>query len=418
LSVYQENDDWHTNRGFSPQETNSSLLLLNNQKAKNSKRTSPPISVLHLISTRGLYGAERVLINLTEHYDTNYFRSITTILLDERDPAHDFISVLKKQGLSCLVIPCKKWFDLQAYKQVRKALLDQNIEILHCHEMKGRLYGLLLSKSLNIPILTTHHNWVCNKISTTFFEALDAIYIRFIDRIIPVSHTVFQTLRKIHIPASRMKVIINGLDTNIFNKDPSETNKLRHSLDIADGIKIIGMAGRISIEKGPRFFLEAAKILLKSIGNISFVIAGDGPLKDKMEEYAKSLGIKEHIAFAGFQYDIKTFYGLIDILIMPSLSEGMPMTLMEAMAMGVPAIASRVGGIPDIIDDGKNGILVNPCDSKAIAEAAHLLLSNNTLYSHISSNARLTIESQFSADRMANLYEEEYRSLLKSTSTS
>ncbi len=363
------------------------------------------------MSTRGLYGGERVLVNLVGHSDPHKVISLTAILFDPEKPADDVLLALEAQNSPYLVIPCEKRFDLKAMRSIVKIIREYNIDIIHCHEIKGRLYGLLTAKYSHLPIITSHHNWIRNKLSTTIFEYLDAFYIRFFDRIIPVSSSIWHMLRRYAIPADKMRVIINGIDLEEKDHYNSRKIELRRSLHINEKNYIIGVVGRLSTEKGQRYFLEAARLILRERKDVSFVIVGDGHLREELEEFARSLKICEQIIFTGFRQDVETFYSLFDICIMPSLIEGTPMALLEAMAHEVCVVASDVGGIPDIINNMKNGILVQPRDSGAIARAVNLVLDDFNLQEKLVKNAVKTIHERFSADRMAAQYEEEYRTL-------
>jgi len=380
---------------------------------QQKKQSISAIKVLHVISTRGLYGGERVLVNLIGHLNPDSIATKTAILFDKQKPANDVVQAIEEQGSSCVIIPCGKRFDLNAVRQLAKTIKDLDIDIIHCHEIKGRLYGLLTAKYLHVPLITSHHNWIRNKLSTTIFEYLDAVYLRFFDKIIPVSSSVFRMLRKYIIPAKKMKIIINGIDFKKPDINNSKQTELRSSLHIKDKNHIIGVVGRLSPEKGQSYFLKAAQIILKSIDNVSFVIVGDGHMRRELEEYAHSLHINEHVIFTGFRYDVVDFYSLLDVCIMPSTIEGTPMALLEAMSHGIPAIASDVGGIPDIIHHMKNGILVPPQSPEAIAKAVQLLLGDFKLYDHLSKTAQQMVQDQFSARRMASQYEEEYQRLMQ-----
>ena len=384
-----------------------------NSKHANQFETVPPkIKILHLLSSRGLYGAERVLVNLIEHYNTQIITPYMALLQDSKAPADDLIEAADRRGAQNIIIKCGKWVDIKALKQVNEIIKNEGIHIIHCNEMKSRLYGLIVSKMLHIPVITTHHNWIRNKLSTTIFEYLDAVYIRFIDRVIPVSVGVKKALREIAVPKRRMSVILNGINVREFVKDKRRADSLREELNIGNSEYVVGSVGRLSVEKGHRYFLEAAHKVLTKMQNIRFVIVGDGELTDELRELVQKLEIEQNIIFAGYQTDVTQFYSLMDICVMPSLIEGTPMALMEAMATGVPVIASAVGGIPTIIDNRENGVLVEPQNPDAITNAILALLQNRTACDKISKNARKTILKRYSADRMARQYENEYRRLL------
>jgi len=383
-----------------------------NRKRLNEFVTAPKkIKVLHLLSSRGLYGAERVLVNLIEHYDKKIIKPYMALLQDSKAPADDLIEAAAERGAHNIIIPCGKWIDIKALKHVRAIIKNEGIHIIHCNEMKSRLYGLIISRMSHIPVITTHHNWIRNKLSTTIFEYLDAVYIRFIDRVIPVSAGVKKALREIAVPEKRMSVILNGINVREFVEDKQKATNLRNRLNIGDSEYVAGSVGRLSVEKGHCYFLKAVHKVLAKMKNIRFVIVGDGELTDELRELAQKLKIEQNIIFTGYQTDVTQFYSLMDICVMPSLIEGTPMALMEAMATGVPVIASAVGGIPTIIDNKENGVLVEPRNPDAIANAILALLQDRVACDKISKNARKTILERYSADRMAQQYENEYRKL-------
>lgn len=371
-----------------------------------------PMNILHLISSRGLYGAERVLINLVKHYDKRKITPYVALLRDSRAPAHELIEKVIQGGGREIVVPCRKWLDLKALNQVCASVRQHEIDLLHCHEMKGRLYGLFVSKRLYLPTLTTHHNWIRNKLSTTVFEALDAFYIRFFNKIIPVSAGVKKMLNKIAIPDKQMTVILNGIDLPEFRGDKYAARALRQSLKIDIEAPIVGIVGRLSIEKGHSFFLEAAQKVLQKNPYTRFIVVGDGELRNELQNQTRALMIENAVHFTGFQKNIADFYALMDICVMPSLLEGTPMALLEAMAAGVPMIASETGGIPRIITNGYNGVLVKPADSQALANAILQLMEPPTDCQYLSTNAQKTIQAKYSATRMTRQYEDEYRRLL------
>ncbi len=383
-----------------------------NKRLNESVTITPKIKILHLLSSRGLYGAERVLINLMEHYDTKIFTTYMVLLQDSKAPANDLIETATERGVHSISIPCGKWIDINAFKLVCEIIKNEGIDIVHCNEMKSRLYGLFMSLIFHIPVITTHHNWIRNKLSTTIFEYFDAVYIRFIDRIIPVSTSVKNDLRKVAVPEKRMSVILNGINVREFVKNKQKAANLRNRLNIGDSEYVVGSVGRLSVEKGHRYFLKAAHKVLTKMQNVRFVIVGEGELTDELMEFARKLGIEENIIFAGYQNDVTQFYSMMDICVLPSLIEGTPMALMEAMATGVPMIASAVGGVPDIINNKENGILVEPRNHNAISNAILLLLQDRVTCDKISKNARMTILERYSSDRMTRQYENEYRKLL------
>ena len=172
------------------------------------------------------------------------------------------------------------------------------------------------------------------------------------------------------------------------------------------------MIGRLVPQKGHRYFLLALKELLTQIKTKSLIV-GSGPLESKLKELTKSLGLGNSVIFTGFRQDITNILQETDILVMPSLREGLPMILLEAMATGVPVIAARVGGIPEIIIDAETGLLVNPKDTLGLSRAIKRLIEDKDLRLRLSNNAKKMIDSEFNISNMVNKTESLYEGVFK-----
>ncbi|MCI5123157.1 MAG: glycosyltransferase family 1 protein, partial [Candidatus Electrothrix sp. AR5] len=167
---------------------------------------------------------------------------------------------------------------------------------------------------------------------------------------------------------------------------------------------LIGNIGRISPEKGQKYFIEAAAQVLKSYPQACFVLVGDGGQGDEMRAYAKALGIASRVIFAGFRNDIAECYSALDIFVLPSLLEGTPMALLEAMSTGVPIIATNVGGVGHIVQDGENGVLVPSANADELATGIRRLLADSTWAAQLAKNGFCTVASRYSAEKMAENY--------------
>jgi glycosyltransferase involved in cell wall biosynthesis len=368
-----------------------------------------PLKVLHLISSRGLYGAERVVINLTEAMDRQRFIPQVALLRNEGYPNIEFIEAFKKTKVH--VFPAKKWIDIKAIQSIKQLIIDEQFDIIHCHEMKGRLYALLcVCKRKNI-LITTHHNWIKNDFITSLFETFDAFYIRFFNRIIAVSYEVKNMLLKTMIPNEKIEVIINGIDTDHFKVNKDYRKKTRKELSVTDNIKLVGSFGRISYEKGHIYFVKAAIEVLKKNPNTKFLIIGNGPQEEEIKKYVLKQEASGSIFFLDFKENIKEYYSALDIFVLPSIIEGTPMALIEAMSVGIPVVAAKVGGVGNIIIHKENGMLVPPKDINQLSDAIIALLNDEKMSKFLSKNASATVASSYSAKRMAMEYSNIYSKL-------
>jgi len=296
-------------------------------------------------------------------------------------------------------------------RQTRELIRQEHIALVHCHEMKGRLYGLLAAMGTPARLITTNHNWIRSDFLVTCFESLDAFYIRFFPKIVAVSPEVRQLMRRYLIPDKKMQVIINGIDMQEFRKNAEARDRIRGEFHIAPETPLIGVFGRISPEKGQKYFLAAAAQVLKVLPEARFILVGDGFQGEEMRQYAVELGISDAVIFAGFRPNIAAFYSALDVFVLPSLLEGTPMALLEAMSAKLPVIASEVGGVGRIIQDKENGLLVPPAHTEELASAILRLLRHSEEANRMAANALATIAERYSAKKMTDTYMNLYTEL-------
>jgi glycosyltransferase involved in cell wall biosynthesis len=177
--------------------------------------------------------------------------------------------------------------------------------------------------------------------------------------------------------------------------------------------KTIGIIGRLAAVKDHKNLINAFKLAREKLKNIELMIVGDGPLKQELESYVQEMGLAESVVFTGARRDIAQLLSGFDIFILSSLDEGMPITLLEAMAAGVPVIATKVGGIPEIVVDGKTGFLVPPQAPDKLAEKIYLLLENGKLADLMGKEGRKSVDENFSIGKMVSKYEAIYLAALK-----
>jgi len=379
---------------------------------KNKNFVAPPLKVLHLISSRGLYGAERIVINLIAAMDPRHFVNHLALLRVEKNPNMEFVETVREKHAVSHIVLCRKWIDMEALKQVRELIKQEGINIVHCHEMKGRLYGLLATIGTKARIITTNHNWIRSDFLVSCFESLDAFYIRFFPKIIAVSPEVRKLMRRYLIPDKKIEVIINGIDINEFKQDKAAGNRIRKAFGLERNIPLIGAFGRISPEKGQKHLIAAAVQVLKVFPETRFLIVGDGFQKEEMKEYAAHLGISDRVIFAGFRKNIASFYSALDLFVLPSILEGTPMALLEAMSAKLPVIATRVGGVGRIVQNGKNGLLVSPANPEELASVIVRLLQTPTQAEKLAKNALHTISERYSSEKMTGEYMKLYTELI------
>lgn len=218
-----------------------------------------------------------------------------------------------------------------------------------------------------------------------------------------VSHQIKQQAIHDGIKADKITVIHNGI--NPSQVDPADRAVIRAELGLTEDQPLILGVGRITLQKGFTYLLQAMPQVISRFPNATAVIAGDGPLRPELEQEAKALGLDKHVRFLGFRQDVPQLLAAADLFAMPSVSEGFPMVLLEAMVMGKAVVASRVQGVDEIVVSGENGVIVPSQDAPALAQAVVNLLEDPTRAAAMGAAARQTVQDGFTLDSMCSKYE-------------
>jgi len=234
---------------------------------------------------------------------------------------------------------------------------------------------------------------------------------RITDRLIAVSPLVKEDLLAYQVArAEKISVIPLGFELEPFFECRSLKGEFRRELGLGTSVRLLGILGRIFPIKNHRLFLESAAQVAKQESNVRFVIVGDGTLRFAMEEYARDLGIQQQVIFTGWRRDLPRIYADLDLLVISSNNEGTPVSAIEAMASGCPVVATRVGGLPDVVQNGKTGYLVPAQHPHALAKAMVDLIRDSETAEQMSRAAQLSVKEKYSINRLIsdteNLYEE------------
>ena len=233
------------------------------------------------------------------------------------------------------------------------------------------------------------------------------IVTRCVDQYIAVSHAVaLQLQQTFHVPSQKIRVIHNGIPFARFDCPPDLT--LRAELSQGTTRPIVLTVARLDRQKGHTYLFEA----IRQVREATFVLAGSGPEKDALVAQACELGIQDHVKFLGDRKDIPQLLASCDLFVLPSIYEGLPLSILEAMAAGKAVVATAVGGIPEIVKDGETGVLVPSGDPVALARAIQSLLSNPIQVRKIGAAGRALVKQEFSSDGMVERINQVYEELL------
>ena len=366
------------------------------------------VKVLQLISSGGYYGAENMLLNLCASQQKAGCQNSLMLFYNVHAPNIEFYERARRRGLSVRMVHCQGRADWRAVRQIEECIQEDGIELLHTHGYKADLYGYVAARRSGRPIVATCHNWVGGTAALGIYNHLDRMVLKRFHGLAAVSASVAQRLLGSGIAAKKIRTIANGIDVEQFGRArPSPVFDF-------DGNKVIGMVARLDLQKGFEYLLRAARELSKAFPALKIVIVGEGPHRQAIENMIQRFGLQSSVIVAGQHSDMPAIYAAMDIFVLPSLNEGLPMTILEAMAASKPVIATRVGAIPMVIKDGETGLLVDPGDANGLRDAFARLLADSDLCRRIGSAGHDWVSRNYTAEAMALKYRQMYDEVLGS----
>lgn len=323
---------------------------------------------------------------------------------------------LRKLPISLTVISENDHSPITIAYRLAKKFRQIRPDIVHTHKYKDSILGSIVARCLQVPhVVRVVHGMpepfrgLKNLKMASYTLADRFVTSRLIDRVVAVSSDIEKVLVQTY-GAGRVVCIHNGIDLEAVHVTMQKSVK-REEWKIDDKAVVIGTVGRLVPVKGHAVLLDALRILHKSNHNVTLLLVGDGPLRGHLEAEVKRLSLEHSVIFTGHQEQSYDFINMMDIFVLPSLHEGIPMVLLEALALKAPVVASRVGGIPEVVSDGTSGMLVGPADADELAAGINDMIEDQTRAVAFGVAGRRQVEHEFSASIMANRTAEMYRSL-------
>ena len=367
--------------------------------------------VLQLISSGGYYGAENMLLNLAQSQKSIGCDPCLLLFYNVHQPNVALYERARSRGISVRMLRCEGRADLRAIREIREYIRTDQVDLIHTHGYKADLYGYLAARREAKPIVATCHNWVGGTAALGIYNRLDRMALRKFNGVAAVSNAVAGQLRDARIADNKIHTIANGIDIDKYcGAEPAWFG----SSPVAKQ-KTIGIVARLDLQKGFEYLLQAIAGLTNSHPDLRLVIVGEGPDQGAIQSMADRLNLTPRIVFAGQRGDMANVYASFDIFVLPSLNEGLPMTVLEAMAASRPVIASKVGAIPTVVRDGETGLLADPKDVAGLRAALDRLLSDPALSSRLAIQGNAWVRRHFTSDAMAENYLRMYESVLSIT---
>ncbi len=376
-------------------------------------RPTGPIKVVQLADTVDRGGGETYVFLLADRLPRDrYFLSVlcpSEGLLPER---------LRQIGICVIPFESPRLLSLAALVRLTRLLRQQRPDIVQSHGARVNLYAALAGRWARVPIIiSTIHNslydYPISSIRRSLYLLGERLTYRITDRTVCVADALAQDLTgRSHTDPGKVRVIQNGVDLDAFDPKIVDGWKARREFGLQEAAPLIGIVGRMTPQKGHLDFLTALVQIKAAIPTVKALIVGDGPLRAELVQYARRHHLHDCCIFTGMREDIPTIIAALDVVALPSLSEGLPFVLLEAMAMGKPVVATRVNGVSEVVEDGVTALLVPPRTPDMLARAVITLLHNRELASMLGAAARRQAERCFGLKRMIQNVETLYEELL------
>jgi glycosyltransferase involved in cell wall biosynthesis len=302
-----------------------------------------------------------------------------------------------------LSVPDRGAWDWQVVPQLVQICRRERVQIWHGHDYKSNALGLLVRLFWPMHLVTTVHGWVKETRRTPLYYAIDRRCLHYYKTVICVSDDLHQRCLALGIPARRCVLIENGIDLEQYSRKLS-VGEAKRRLGLPPERLVIGAVGRLSAEKGFAHLIRSSAELRRAGFDFSLLIVGQGEEEQSLRNLISESGCADRITLLGYRSDLIELYQAMDIFALSSLREGLPNVLLEAMALEVPVMATAVAGVPRLIRDGENGLLVRPGSAAALTPALARLLAEGALRRSFAQAAREIVEKRYSfAARMQRI---------------
>jgi glycosyltransferase involved in cell wall biosynthesis len=341
--------------------------------------------------------------------------SITTFRrTSANETANIFVEKALDTGIDVDLIDERYRFDTRVVEEFKRIVERKKPELIQTHNVKSHFVMRLSELWRNIPWIAFHHGYTTTDLKMRVYNQLDRWSLRRAHRVVTMNKIFAEQLIKVGAGRPGMRILHNAIDAEgILNVSDSQTIELKNRLGLAEEERVIIAIGRLSLEKGQLDLVRAFARLLQRQANLrtKLVIVGEGPERRRLEQEIDSLGINKQVIFAGQVNEVKPFYAIADVLVLPSHSEGSPNVLLEAMAANVPVVATSVGGVPEIAIHRENALLVKARNSEALAQAIAELLSDRELARNLAASALQRVKENHSPQSRLRTLLEIYREL-------
>ena len=306
--------------------------------------------------------------------------------------------------------------DVFSFFSLYRLFRRERFDIVHTHTTKAGVLGRISAVCAGVPaVIHSPHGHIFygyfGPLVSKAVVVLERFMTHFTDKIIALTELEKRDLVTFKVAGPEKIVVINsGLELNNYRKINVDTGRIRDGLGLEEDMALAGFVGRLEPVKGPEYFIRAAALVAGELTEVKFLIVGEGSLRNKLESECEKSGIRDKVIFTGWREDITEILSILNVLVLPSLNEAVGRVLIEAGACGVPVVAARVGGVPEVVKDNQTGILVPPGEPEALAGAMIALLEDKEKRQRMGERAENWVGAKFGVNKMvervSSLYHE------------
>ena len=386
---------------------------------QNVDNSTAKVNVLFIIIQMNMMGgSERLVYNLISKLDRQVFNPSVAWFYGDK-PLQEFLEL----GIPLFHVPKNGRFDFSPMRSLGEIIKKNQIAVVNAHHFFSMIYAFFGTKLRNRSslIYTEHSEWEVQGISQKW-RIIGRSLLKRIDHVVGVGPQVTEQLKNVfRLPESKVSTIENGVALEEFRSCGQDLQEIRCSLNLKDGERVIGTVGNFRRVKNHIFLIKAFGELVKTLENVKLVLIGRGYSNDlenselEVRDKIRELGIGDSVPFLGSRSDVSKLLGIMDVFCLTSFKEGLPISLIEAMAAGLPVVGTNVEGIRDVIRPDYNGLLVEPGDVEGLKNTLMDLLKHPDRRERLGRAARQTAEEKYSLDRCVAQYEKLFLSTLPSS---
>jgi glycosyltransferase involved in cell wall biosynthesis len=371
-----------------------------------------PINVLDLRDTHEIGGPGKTILETYRAVDPAKYQLHLGVFLT-RDESDDtpFVRAARELGMPVHLIRGFNQHDPRLISRVADLVKTLNIDILHSHEVKSDVITYLAAKLRPVATVTTLHGWIGNSRKQQLFVAIDKRVVRGFDLVIAVSSLMRDQIAAAGVPADRLRLLHNGIVLDRYRRT-GKKGFLAEVIGHAPRGPVLSSIGRLSREKGHADLVEALALLARRGQRATLVLAGDGPERQPLLDQIRACGLDDSVHLIGYVSRPERVLEETDLAVLPSHTEGLPNAALEALAMEIPVLATRVGGTPEVITDGDTGRLVPAHSPESLAQAVASFLDDRASWQQMAHRGRIMVEQNFDFKSRTQALEAMYAELM------